>query len=116
MYRPLKGMLAVAATVAILAAPVAHAADRGVARLVQLSGSVLVSNDYDIAAAGEGLRLAPGMRVLVTRNSRAVVLYADGCRVLLAADERFEVVTAVPCAQRRASPSLASAAVRAGLR
>lgn len=76
----------------------AHANDATVARLVDLKGNVLVSVDWNIASAGEAMRLLPGARVLVTTNSRAVVEYPNGCRVELRAGERFEVSPQAPCA------------------
>ena len=81
-----------AALVAAMAcASHASAAEPPVARLVGVTGNVLVSNDNTIASAGEALRLVPGMRVLATLNSSAIVEYADGCRVKVEAGERFEV-------------------------
>ena len=83
-------MMAAAVAVATLGAQPALA-DNSVARLTGVSGNVLVSNDFNIASAGEALRLAPGMRVLVTTNSAATVVFDDGCRVRVAAGERFEI-------------------------
>ena len=88
----------VAIAAAVLGAQPAHA-DKSVARLTAVSGNVLVSNETNIASAGESLRLAPGMRVLATINSAATVEYHNGCRVRVAAGERFEVQAAAPCAQ-----------------
>ena len=83
---------------ALIAAPLAHAGDASIAKLVQVSGNVLVSDESSIASAGEALRLAPGMRVLATANSSATVEFAGGCRVRLNAGERLEIRTAAPCA------------------
>ena len=91
---------------AILAAQPAFA-DNSVARLTGVSGNVLVSNDFNIATAGDALRLAPGMRVLVTMNSAATIHYDDGCKVSVAAGERFEVQAGNPCAERRARQRVA---------
>jgi hypothetical protein len=100
---------------AILAAQPALA-DNSVARLTDVSGNVLVSNDFNIASAGEALRLTPGMRVLVTMNSAATVVYDDGCRVPVAAGERFEIRAGMACGERRArhrpAPSQVAAVVR----
>lgn len=91
----------IAAVIVALGAPApAQASDASVARLVGISGNVLVSNDFNIASAGEKLRLVPGARVLVTANSSVTVEYDDGCRVRLAAGERFEVRGDRPCATR----------------
>jgi len=96
----MKSTLIAAVIVALATPALAHARDAGVARLVGISGNVLVSNDFNIASAGERLRLPSGARVLVTANSAATVEYDDGCRVRLAAGERFEVRGDRPCAPR----------------
>lgn len=75
----------------------AYAGEATVARLQNVSGSVLVSDASSIASAGESLRLAPGMRVLTTANARVTIAYDDGCRVLLAPGQRFEIRAAGPC-------------------
>lgn len=108
-----------AATLIAAAAPLcafAQTPDRHVARLAHVAGSVLVSNDHDIAAGGPGLRLVPGMRILVTPNSRAEVEYADGCRVRLAPGERFEVAAVSTCPQRTAALELSALAARSDRR
>ena len=91
--------IAVAAVV-LVAAPAVHADDGPIARLVGVSGNVLVSNDSNIASAGEALRLVRGMRVIATTNSSATVEYHDGCRVKVAAGERVEVRDGPPCGAR----------------
>lgn len=96
----MKSTLIAAVIVALAAPALAHARDASVARLVGISGNVLVSNDFNIASAGERLRLPPGARVLVTANSAATVEYDDGCRVRLSAGERLEVRGDRPCATR----------------
>jgi hypothetical protein len=95
--------LPVAAAV-LLAAQGLSARETAVARLVDVSGNVLVSNEVSTASTGENLRLAPGTRVLVTLNSKATIVYDDGCRVRLAAGERFDVREERPCAQPHAAP------------
>ncbi len=101
-----------AVTLTLLAAPaVASARDASVARLVGISGNVLVSNDFNIASAGEKLRLVPGARVLVTANSSAVVEYDAGCRVTLNAGERFQVRAERPCGGRSSQAGSAFAGV-----
>ena len=92
-----------AAVLATLGAAPVRADDRIVARLVSVSGNVLVSNDSSIASAGEALRLVSGMRVIATANSSATVEYANGCRVKVASGERLEVSREHACASR-ASP------------
>jgi hypothetical protein len=96
----MKRILTIATVAALLAAPAAHAGDAFVARLVGITGNVLVSNDHNIASAGEALRLAAGMRVLVTTNSSAVIEYDDGCRIRVAAGERVEIRPDRPCGPR----------------
>ena len=102
--------IAVIAT-GLAGANLAHASDRTVARLAGVSGNVLVSNDFTIASAGEALRLAPGMRILVTLNSAAVVEYDDGCRVSLRAGERLEIRAERACAARAMPAGVAYAPV-----
>jgi hypothetical protein len=87
----------------LLATPTILAGDGYVARLVGMTGSVLVSNDFTIASASEAVRLKPGMRVLVTLNSAVTVEYANGCRVRLGAGERLEVREEPRCSARPAS-------------
>jgi hypothetical protein len=62
---------------------------------------VLVSNDFEIASAGESLRLVRGMRVIATTNSSATVEYLDGCRVKVAAGERVDVRDGPPAGHAR---------------
>jgi hypothetical protein len=77
---------------ALFAVPAqAQVAAPAVAKLVGISGNVLVSTESTIASAGEALRLSPGMRVLATLNSHATIEYRDGCRVKVNAGERVEV-------------------------
>jgi hypothetical protein len=99
--REMRKNLIAAATLALVLAPcAAQAGDATVARLVGISGNVLVSNDFNIASAGERLRLVPGARVLVTANSSATVEFDDGCRVRLQGGERFEIRGTPACATR----------------
>jgi hypothetical protein len=83
--------------IALLAGPaLAHAGSGTIARLVEMSGSVLVSHDYNIASANEGLRLLPGTSVLTTANSAVIVEFDNGCRVKLERNQRF-VLQDKPC-------------------
>jgi hypothetical protein len=85
-----------AAFAALLATPALHAGDGTIASLVDISGNVLVSRDFEIASATEPVRLAPGTRVLVTLDSAAVLVYDDGRRVRLSGGERI-LVGEGPC-------------------
>ncbi len=81
----------------LIAGPaLAHADNQTIARLVDLSGSVLVSHSFNMASANEGLRLMPGTSVLTTANSAVIVEYDNGCRVKLERNQRF-VLENKPC-------------------
>ena len=95
-----------AATILAAASANAQASDASVARLVDVSGNVLVSRDFNIASAGESARLAPGARVLATANARAVIEFDAGCRVTVEAGQRVEVR---PDACLRAAQTLVAA-------
>lgn len=99
---------------ALLASQAPAAREVPYAKLVEVSGNVLVSTEANIASASDNLRLSPGMRVLVTFNSGATVEYGDGCRVRLAAGERFDVKAERPCAPRGGRPGATYAPVIAG--
>ena len=86
-----------AALIALLAGPAFAQADNPtIARLVEMSGSVLVSHAFNIASAKEGFRLLPGTSVLTTANSAVIVEYDNGCRVKLERNQRF-VLENKPC-------------------
>jgi hypothetical protein len=106
-----KDMIVVAALV-LLAAGAARADDRAVARLVGVSGNVLVSNDFNIASAGEALHLFPGMRIIATMNSSATVEFKDGCRVKVSGGGRFDVRFDTPCGPRPARNGAARVSVQ----
>ncbi len=78
--------------------------DGTIAKLRDVTGNVLVSNEAGLATGDEALRLAPGTRVITTANSQVVVEYDDGCRVTLKENERFEVEKGRPCALLLAQP------------
>ena len=100
----MKRRICIALLAAGLASP-AFAGDAPMARIVEVSGNVLVSNDQSMASVGEAFRLKPGMRVLVTLNSSATIEYGNGCRVRLAAGERFEVRDGAACSHRAMQPT-----------
>lgn len=77
--------------------------DGSIARLRDVRGNVLVSNESGLATGIEALRLVPGTRVITTSASQVVVEFDDGCRVTLKENERFEVENK-PCALLLAQP------------
>ena len=88
---------ALLAMLALLAGPaMAYTGNQTVARLVEMSGSVLVSHASSIASAQDGLRLLPGTSVLTTANAAVIVEYDNGCRVKLQRNQRF-VLEDKPC-------------------
>ena len=103
---------AIAMAAGILGAAHAHGQGATVARLVSVSGNVLVSNDFNIASAGEALHLGPGMRVIATMNSSATVEFRDGCRVKVGAGEGFEIRSEGPCAARAIRNGAANVSVQ----
>ena len=88
----------------VVSQPQAQTNDGTIARLRDVNGNVLVSNDSGLATGDEALRLVPGTRVITTANSQVVVEYDDGCRVTLKENERFEVEKGKPCALLLAQP------------
>ena len=62
-----------------------------VARLQQVQGNVLVSQADGLASAGDSLRLDNGSRVITTANGRAIVIYDDGCEVIVEPNQRLEI-------------------------
>lgn len=89
---------------ALLFGPAALAGDGTVARLVQMSGNVLVSSDSNIASVEPGMRLRPGMRVLTTAGATVTVEFDGGCRLKLDASQRFQVAATPPCGALAATP------------
>jgi hypothetical protein len=99
----MKAILIAAALLAIAAGSPAAASGPQVARLVGISGTVLVSTENSIASAGEALRLSPGMRILVTPNSAATIEYKEGCRVRLRSGDRLDIRGGESCPGRATS-------------
>ena len=62
-----------------------------VARLTNLQGTVLVSQDNAMVAATPDQRVAVGTRVLTTAGAKVVVNYDTGCDVILNENERFTI-------------------------
>jgi hypothetical protein len=76
----------------------ASGGEETVASLAHVEGNVLVSTGAGMESATAPARLLPGMRVLPSWRSFAVVLFDDGCRVLVEAGQRYEVEKESPCA------------------
>ena len=76
----------------VVSQPQAQTNDGTIARLRDVNGNVLVSNDSGLATGGDALRLVPGTRVITTANSKVVIEYDDGCRVTLKENERFATI------------------------
>lgn len=94
--------------------------DGTIAKLRDVKGNVLVSNESGLATGDEALRLVPGTRVITTANSEVVVDFDEGCSVKLKENERFEVEKGKPCALLLAQPygivvAAAGAALAPGL-
>ena len=73
-----------------------------VARLRQVEGNVLVSQESGLASADDALRLDERSRVITTANAKAIVVYDDGCEVTLEPNQRLEIRTDKPCKERLA--------------
>ena len=71
-----------------------------VAELRLVEGNVLVSQRWGLSAAGEKQRLDDRSRVITTANSRALVVYDDGCEVTVEANQRLEIENLGDCPAR----------------
>lgn len=71
-----------------------------VARLRGLVGNVLVSDEAGLSSAEGLVALAEGSRVITTAESKAVVVYKDGCEVTLGPNQRLEIDSDLPCSGR----------------
>jgi hypothetical protein len=94
--------LVLAAVLAAGSAAGQPAAPRTVATLTGVEGNVLVSEADAMVSAGNGQRLAPGARVLITAGAKATVAYDKGCTVLLGVNQRYTVRERAECARARA--------------
>lgn len=84
---------------AALAAPLASAQQvSGVARLKDVKGNVLVSQQSGLVSGTDTTRLAEHTRVITTAGSEATVLYDNGCEVRLKENQRHEIVVDKACA------------------
>ena len=93
-------IITAAALAALALAPQSFAQqnDGTVAKLVEITGNVLVSRDSGLTTGTEAMRLLPKTRILTTANARAIIEYDDGCRVRMEANQRFEVERNRECA------------------
>ena len=73
-----------------------------VARLGMVEGTVLISQAWGLSAAKKDQRLDDHSRLITTANSRATVIYDDGCEVTLEANQRLEIENDIECADRLA--------------
>jgi hypothetical protein len=71
-----------------------------VARLRGVVGNVLVSDEDGLSSAEGSVALTEGSRVITTAESRAVIVYQDGCEVVLEANQRLEINNDLPCSER----------------
>jgi len=104
-----------AALAAALAAPLAFAQGGGVARLKDVKGNVLVSQQAGLASGGEASRLPEHTRVITTAGAEVIVVYDNGCEVRLLENQRFEVVVDKACAELVAESLFGQPPVAAGV-
>ena len=76
---------------------------RTVAKLVDLGGTVLVSQGDAMAAGAADQRLRPDTRVVTTAGSKVTINYDRGCNVRLEENQRFTVREFGECAALIAS-------------
>ncbi|KLJ00727.1 hypothetical protein [Luteimonas sp. FCS-9] len=81
---------ALIAALAITATPAAFAQD-GSATLRVDRGSAMTSTGGEFAAAPSGSQVGPGTRVMLAENSRATLVYPDGCTQPLSAAGVYSV-------------------------
>ncbi len=95
---------AIALTAACIAGPVFAQQQGSVARLTGVQGNVLVSQTDGMAAAANGQKLAPGVRIITTAGAKATVTYDKGCTVNLGENRRYTVREQAECATAKAPP------------
>lgn len=71
-----------------------------VARLRGVVGNVLVSTESGLSSAEGAAALTEGSRVITTAESKAVIVYEDGCEVKLEANQRLEIDNDLLCSER----------------
>jgi hypothetical protein len=100
---------------AAFAATLAPAQGEGVARLKDVKGNVLVSQQAGLVSGGEASRLAEHTRVITTAGAEVIVVYDNGCEVRLRENQRFEVVMDKACAALVAESLFGQAPASAGV-
>jgi hypothetical protein len=71
-----------------------------VARLRAVEGNVLLSQESGLSSVEGPVPLVEGARVITTAESKAVVVFNDGCEVKLEPNQRLEIESGVPCKER----------------
>ena len=89
--RTLAVALGIAAALAAAVASAQQQQANTVARLADVQGSVLVSQDEAMVAGANDQRLRIGQRIVTTAGARVVVRYDNGCDVELKENQRFTV-------------------------
>jgi hypothetical protein len=98
MNMKMKTLAMLAALAAAFATTLACAQGGSIARLKDVKGNVLVSQQAGLASGSEAVRLAEHTRVITTAGSEVIVVYDNGCEVRLKENQRFEVVVDKACA------------------
>jgi hypothetical protein len=110
-----KTLVICAALAATFASTLAPAQGNGVARLKDVKGNVLVSQQSGLAAGGEAARLAEHTRVITTAGAEVIVVYDNGCEVRLKENQRFQVEMDKPCAALLAESLFTAPPATAGI-
>ena len=79
---------------------------REVARLRNVEGNVLVSQESGLASGEEAARVQDGSRVITTSKAHVEVVFDDGCVVRLEENQRLEIDSGSPCNARVAESIL----------
>jgi hypothetical protein len=110
-----KTLMTLAALAAAFGATSAPAQGGGVARLKDVKGNVLVSQQAGLAAGSEAWRLTEHTRVITTAGAEVIVVYDNGCEVRLRENQRFEVVVDKACAALVAESLFGQPSLAAGV-
>ena len=76
----------------------AQQADRTVAKLIDIEGTVLVSEGDAMAAGAKDQRLKVDTRIVTTAGAKVTINYDNGCDVRLEENKRFVVRETGTCA------------------